>query len=205
MRRVTRGWGPFSGGQLTIIIVMGAVLILFPVSAFAVASGSNVFVTDHTTGVRARVDGSGKLDTNATVSGSVVARPAAPDKLFSHSVTSVATGGTCMHVAAPPAGHALVVTSVEVSVITGAPLSGIVTREPVAICTPVDNPDIEASVGLENEPSSFVVPFPSGVPIPQGDDLNFSFTTTGSTLVVVSVHGYLVAASVCESPNVCAS
>jgi hypothetical protein len=62
-RREGRGWGPFSGGQLTIIIVAICVMVMLPVGAFAVVSGSNVFVTDATSGVQAKVNASGELQT----------------------------------------------------------------------------------------------------------------------------------------------
>ena len=42
-RREGRGWGPFSGGQLTVIIVTFAALLLFPVGAWAL-SFSNVAI-----------------------------------------------------------------------------------------------------------------------------------------------------------------
>ena len=60
--RRERGWGPFSGGQLTIIIVTFAVLLLFPIGAWAV-TGSNVFVTDSTSGAHAKVDAKQNVNT----------------------------------------------------------------------------------------------------------------------------------------------
>ena len=59
-RREGRGWGPFSGGQLTVIIVAIAVMILLPVGAFAVVSGSNVFVTDATSSATQKVNAFGQ-------------------------------------------------------------------------------------------------------------------------------------------------
>jgi hypothetical protein len=61
-RREGRGLGPFSGGQLTIIIVTLAVVMGFPFAAFAV-TGSNVFVTDATSGTHAKVDAKNNLQT----------------------------------------------------------------------------------------------------------------------------------------------
>jgi flagellar basal body-associated protein FliL len=55
-----RGLGPFSGAQLTVIIVAIAVMILLPVGAFAVVSGSNVFVTDAVTGKQQKVNAAGQ-------------------------------------------------------------------------------------------------------------------------------------------------
>jgi hypothetical protein len=54
-RRDGRGLGPFSGGQLTMIIVTIALVVGFPVAASAV-TGSNSFITDFTSGTHAKVD-----------------------------------------------------------------------------------------------------------------------------------------------------
>jgi hypothetical protein len=82
-----RGLGPFSGGQLTLIIVTFAVLLLFPIGAWAVA-GSNVFVTDAVSGKQASVNTSGQLATseNATTvlisSGTTTVNPNSSALLF---------------------------------------------------------------------------------------------------------------------------
>ena len=57
-----KSWGPFSGGQLTIIIVAIVVMVALPVGAFAV-SGTNSFITDATTGAQAKVSTAGALST----------------------------------------------------------------------------------------------------------------------------------------------
>jgi len=49
-----RTWGPFTGRQLTTIICVVAVMILFPVGASAV-TGNNVFLTDASSGNSANV------------------------------------------------------------------------------------------------------------------------------------------------------
>ena len=69
-RRTGRGWGPFSGGQLTAIILGITLAIAYPVGAWAV-SGSNVFVTDSISGKTARVDrlGNQKVAISDKVSG----------------------------------------------------------------------------------------------------------------------------------------
>ncbi len=78
-RREGRGWGPFSGGQLSAIIITLAIVIGFPVAAFAV-TGSNVFVTDAASGTHAKVNASGQLSVAAT--GSVTATQAAPSAFY---------------------------------------------------------------------------------------------------------------------------
>jgi hypothetical protein len=67
-----RGLGPFSGGQLTLIIVTFAVLLLFPIGAWAVA-GSNVFVTDSVSGKQASVNTSGQLATSENAASVLIA------------------------------------------------------------------------------------------------------------------------------------
>src|SRR6201988_2822509 len=67
-RREGRGWGPFSGGQLTVIIVAICVMVMLPVGAFAVVAGDNVFVTDPTTGKQAKVTPAGEVMTNTRIS-----------------------------------------------------------------------------------------------------------------------------------------
>ena len=72
-----RGLGPFSGGQLTLIIVTFAVLLLFPIGAWAVA-GSNVFVTDAVSGKQASVNTSGQLATSENAATVVISSGATP-------------------------------------------------------------------------------------------------------------------------------
>jgi hypothetical protein len=94
---VAKTWGPFTGRQLTTIIVaviVGAVLV--PSSVWAVDAFSNVAIEDPVTGVKAQVDstqhvkvgdGAGPL----TVDGTVSARTASPSKVWS-VVTSINQG-----------------------------------------------------------------------------------------------------------------
>jgi len=96
--------GPFSGTQLTVIIVTVAVLLLFPAGAWAVA-GSNVFVTDSGTGSHAFVSGAGQLN---------VTRAGAKSYRISHFVSDVETTSVPIK---PPAGKAFVVTSIFVNVV----------------------------------------------------------------------------------------
>jgi hypothetical protein len=79
-----RGLGPFTGTQLTVIIVTFAVLVMFPVGAWAV-SFSNVAITDPGGVHQAKVDATGHLYVGdgagqLTVDGTVNARPTTPTK-----------------------------------------------------------------------------------------------------------------------------
>jgi hypothetical protein len=61
-RRDGRGLGPFTGGQLTVIIVTFAVLLLFPIGAWALTF-SNVAITDPGGVNQAKVDAGKNLHT----------------------------------------------------------------------------------------------------------------------------------------------
>src|SRR5437016_10163540 len=61
-RRAGRGLVPFRSGHLTIIVVTLVIVVAFPFAAFAV-TGSNVFVTDATSGTHAKVDAKNNLQT----------------------------------------------------------------------------------------------------------------------------------------------
>ena len=83
-RRDGRGLGPFTSGHLTIIVVTLLIVVAFPFAAFAV-TGSNVFVTDATSGMRAKVDSTGHVVVgdgtgSLTVDGTVNERAALPTK-----------------------------------------------------------------------------------------------------------------------------
>jgi len=88
-RREGRGWGPFSGGQLTVIIVAICVMVMLPVGAFAVVAGDNVFVTDPTTGKQAKVTTAGEVMTNFRITtllsqGTVTVDPFTTVNLFTN-------------------------------------------------------------------------------------------------------------------------
>ena len=71
-RRAGRGWGPFSGAQLTVIIVAIAVMVMLPVGAFAV-SGTNSFITDAVSGKQASVSSAGALSVAPSATTVVIA------------------------------------------------------------------------------------------------------------------------------------
>jgi hypothetical protein len=112
--RAKRGFGPFTGGQLTLIIVAIVVAVAFPVGAWAV-SGSSVFVTDQTTGKTAAVNSSHQLSVTGTVTmptGSIVRTHfAAPGPDWNFVQPNDCSSG-CARLIKPPTGKALVVTSI---------------------------------------------------------------------------------------------
>jgi hypothetical protein len=99
-----RRWGPFSGGQLTTIIVAIVVMALFPVGAWAV-SGSNSFVTDAASGQHASVNSTGALN---------VAQ-ASPKSFFSAASTTQSTSDF-VELFRADASHAFIVTSIVFNV-----------------------------------------------------------------------------------------
>src|SRR4051812_40564665 len=117
-----RGWGPFTGRQLTFVVCTFLVLVMFPVGAWAV-SGSNSFITDATSGKHAKVDGkqnvsvalrdsatatAAKVDSAGRVS--TIGDVAAPNSFLVMQPMQVAGDGASGS-GPPPDGKALIVTS----------------------------------------------------------------------------------------------
>lgn len=194
--RRKRGWGPFSGGQLTIIIVTLAVLMLFPVGAWAL-SFTNVAIIDPGGVNRAKVNASGQLSVAAT--GSVTATPTPPNSSYTHVVQ--ATQGSCRPITqSVPAGKALVVTSVTVAISAG-------TDQPVGViavsadgaspnpCTALNPANEIYASGLH---ASTVMSFPSGFPIKTGHILGvLMFSDVADHTADITVNGYFVSAAQC--------
>ena len=65
-------WGPFSGAQLTVIIVAIAVMVMLPVGAFAV-SGTNSSITDAVSGKQASVNTNGALSVAPSATNALIA------------------------------------------------------------------------------------------------------------------------------------
>jgi hypothetical protein len=186
--RLGRGWGPFSGGQLTMIIVTFAVLLLFPIGAWAI-SGSNVFVTDATSGSHASVNG-----------GALTVAQASPKNLF---VRSGPVGGTFARILKPLPGKAAIVTSIVWDVYTAAAtgashnIAAAISATDTSCSSLVLDPATgfpafdfnPAGIGLT------VVPFQPGLVIPANRALCVANFDTGNISAEVYVYGYYVAAS----------
>jgi hypothetical protein len=118
-RPKTRGWRRFSGGHLTIVILTFAVLLLFPVGAWAAFTVSHVTITDNQGINTANVDaghhllvgdGTGAL----TVDGTVSRRPVPPASPFQFNIDAQ-IGET--FVAGPaPLSTVINVTSLTISI-----------------------------------------------------------------------------------------
>jgi hypothetical protein len=209
--REARGLGPFSGGQLTAIIMTLAVLLLFPIGAWAV-SFSNVSITDPGGVNRAKVNTKGRLLT--TVAGTVtvagVATQVDPTNLYTSKVSPTSTR-SCILVT-PPSGHVLVITSVrEFYDGNSSPTVFMsLSRQPAAdACSgpfaPGQYKDVAELAGpgsTQTPAGTNVVTFPSGLPIPDGGELHVS-GTFGGVEGSVTVNGYLLPDSFCPNYTDC--
>jgi hypothetical protein len=205
-RREGRGWGPFSGGQLTIIVMTFAVLLLFPVGAWAL-SFSNVAITDPGGVNQAKVNASGQL--SAAVKGSVTAKVAFPTTAIVHSDDGFGNpvvypndcgSGFCVKLIAPPVGEALVVTSIHVNT-TYDPTPG--PDQAVRIFRSSDGTCKSNTLELAMEevnPASVGVTdlrydLPGGMAIPSGKALCLVNNDSPNLAAAVTAWGYTVASS----------
>ena len=210
-RREGRGWGPFSGGQLTAIILGITIAVAFPVGAWALTF-SNVAITDPGGVNQANVDAQHNLDTAtrdavsgvaakvnslgqqlATVTGSVTATPTPLSASFDNE-TPVCQPSPCTSLTPTvPAGKALVVTSVTVAVsfvTTGPAIVSLVAATPGSPCSGLSNADISE---VSNSGMTEVIPFPQGYPIKAGHVLGLNLTSdSGDASAYVTVKGYMV-------------
>ena len=155
----------------------------------------------------ANVDANGNLQTKVNgglvgVVGSVTATQTPPSLAFADGTgfNLMANAGNCVDVATPPTGKALVVTSIKIAV------NGLsVTPTPMYI---VRNPTCNANgpfadLTTWNGTGTFVTPYPSGLPVPYGQSLWMYVSPGGTTEGTITVNGYLVPASACQTPLVC--
>jgi hypothetical protein len=170
-------FGPFTGRQLTTIIVALIIgVVALPASAWAL-SFTNVAITDPAGVNRAKVSTGGALSTSGT------ATPATPANLVR---TDGSSAGSCSFVYAVPAGKALVLTSASV-VAYGNPAELDVYRGTTG-CN-----DFLGIAGLSDSISGRLTTtdLGSGVAVPAGSKLYAYSGQTGT----VYLRGYLVAAS----------
>ncbi len=211
-RTVARTWGPFSGRQLTTIICIALVTILFPVGAWAV-SGTNSFITDATSGVHTKVTSTGQLQTHPNgplgVTGSVsvsgAVRAANPVDMYTNVFgLSDATPTKQCAILTPPAGHALVITSMKLSNSASDvfPFSvnfyrGTGTSAAPTFLAPKDSTTF-------NQPGSFETQFPTGFVLPSGNVLIIQGALqTANTVTIVTVNGYQILNSACPTVAAC--
>ena len=192
-----RTWGPFTGRQLTTVICIGIVTVLFPVTAFAL-SGSPVFLQDPHSRQSATVDASGNVQTR--VNGGAPGNVAATSQ-FAQSNELVLTSTFVPLLT--PGGKELIVTDVHldwfgVPVPAGDPFVLLEVGEQetctnVAVATSQVF-DLPTAQGFDQ------VKFSPGYIVPAGKSLCARVETTAGT-AIVNAFGYYVAAGSVASPN----
>ncbi len=189
-----RGWGPFTGRQLTTMVCVIVAAVAFPVAASAV-SGSSVFVTDSTSGAHAKVSSTGALNVTGSVNDSL----APPASTFTYFAGATEATGCNPVTPAVPAGKALVVTSVNVAVtgVTTGPVFIAVDAASTSPCAPIESFDESYVPGAQ---TSEDVQIPSGVVIKPGHVVAVLMdSTSNDASAVVHVHGYYVASTLCTA------
>ena len=171
-------------------------MVLFPIGAWAL-SFTNVAIIDPGGVNRAKVNAAGQLSTSAAVTGSVTATATAPSASYTNT-TLVAESACSSVTPTVPAGKALVVTSITVSiaaVTTGPVFVDALSATPGPPCGAVDAVD---QVYISAKGESGVMSIPSGFPVKPGHVVGLSmFSTSGDAAAVVAVHGYLVSSTLC--------
>jgi hypothetical protein len=192
-----RGWGPFSGGQLTAIIMTLTVVIGFPVAAFA-ASGSNVFITDSTSHVHASVNSAGELNVAEASPLSFVTG--------TKNLEAIPTN-TWAPLVAPSSSHALVITSIAV--------------DTFSVATPGANQNVDFAVSASDascaalvtpgglgvadiNPGSVgetVIPFQPGIVVPANRALCVKNTDNVHLGAEAYAYGYRIPAAAAPTAN----
>jgi hypothetical protein len=190
-------WGPFTGRQLTTLLCVLIVMVLFPVGAWAV-SGSNVFVTDATTGARASVDASHNLQTK--VNGLVTANQS-PTQNFVQS-TETLLPATYVPVISATATHAFVITDMHLDWENQIPGNEDYVEVNLGTagtpCTSMSTKALEY-FDLPDQNDSRDVPYTTGYVVPAGKSLCAAAPVNDGD-VVIRVFGYFVGASSVVSP-----
>jgi hypothetical protein len=213
MSRSGRGWGPFSGGQLTTMVCVIVAAVAFPVAASAVTA-SKVFVTDATSGTTAKVSTAGAVSVAGSVtsklkgstSGNKAEVTNAQQLLTAEAPLSASVTGTMLALAQSTepvlnlsSGHAIIVTSVTLSAQgpTGSgPFASLYVSSD-STCASSSTRDVGEVFFPSGVNSTSVLPFAAGVPVPDGVQL---CVLVSSVNVVVSYDGYTVPAAAINTP-----
>ena len=194
-RREGRGLGPFSGGQLTAIILGIAFAVALPAGAWAI-DPSPVYVTDSVTGKTATVNPSGQLAVDGTAGAPVIA---ANMFVRTRELQNIDTANPVPVVCVrPPAGAALVVTSVGLDL--GDDANGRPARADLQVVSPTTTTDCSLTGPLQYYDTRYFttrgtqeVPFPSGLPIRNGHALRITLSSSNQTSrLLATVKGYVV-------------
>jgi hypothetical protein len=183
-------WGPFSGRQLTTMVVSLILVLGVPGTVWAVDTFSNVAIQDPVTGVKASVDSSKRLKVGdgsgaMTVDGTTTeTTPANLVRIFAGASNS------CSNAYTIPAGKALILKSMTAYMhSSGSPGSDVeAVVYPAANCA---SSFVAAAISDRAHETVFQT-FGSGIGIPAGRTISaFGFNSSGT----LHLHGYLVPAS----------
>jgi hypothetical protein len=191
----TKTWGPFNGRQLsTIIVALVIGVVMVPAGAWAAVTFKSVAVTDPAGVNQAKVDAAGSLQ----------AADAPATKFVSARLDLSGSTGSLV-VAAPPAGKALVVKTIQVdTTFDPAPAPGEVTvffvgasscsGGRIGTSAPTVTP---AGLGAT------VLPFDPGLAVPAGDALCGESLDNQATGVAftVNVYGIIEPSAAVPSPG----
>jgi hypothetical protein len=197
----TKRWGPFTGRQLTTIIVGVLLAIALPVAANATSTGQDVVITDPTASPEryAKVDQFGKLQVGdnhlktdilgnlkvAPQYGNVIARRANVEDGFNAAV-GVGTTGTQL---AAAGGTPLVITSLHAST------SGVAAAEDTLVQIVGPKPDCAVAGGflldvVTVENTTVNLDYEPGILIPAGQRL-CAHKHASDYDAVIGVSGYV--------------
>ena len=194
-----RGWGPFTGRQLTTIIlaaIIGAVML--PGAVWAVDAFTNVAIQDPVSGVKAGVDssrrvlvgdGAGPLTVDGTAK-------EVPSNTLKHWL-AYPTAGNCVALATPTAGKAIVIKALHVDTYlatTTGPGRNLLLFASSSACggTPVDDVN-PGAIGVTT------LDFGAGLALPAGQSL-WALISTADVEVEVYAFGYEIAGSAAPPP-----
>jgi hypothetical protein len=192
-----RTLGPFTGRQLTTIICVLVVTVLFPISAWA--AGSKVFIGDPHNSNIANVDGAGSLQTKVSsgtfrLDGVAPGNIAQTNKFVQSRNTGLSNGYQA--VLTPPAGRQLIVTGVHLSwygVDPAQVTNAFMTIGNANTCLGATG-TYSAYFTLES-PRDFRDPkFSPGFIVPAGKSLCVAKTGFQTPQVLYSAYGYTVPA-----------
>jgi hypothetical protein len=210
MSRSGRGWGPFSGAQLTTMVCVIVAAVAFPVAASAV-SGSNVFVTDATSGKTAKVSTAGAVTVAGTVGSKLQgstsgnkAEVSADQQLLvteanassDYTSASSVTGGDAAtpQLNSVPGGDAVIVKEVHINAFGTSgtdPFFGVFLSTDqgcVGGRVGIEAVDVASGVSSVND-----LPFDPGLVVPAGDQLCMQSLVGASA--DTAVVGYVIPAA----------
>jgi hypothetical protein len=180
-----RGVGPFTGWQLTTIVLAALLALAIPAGAFAAATGSNAFVTDHSTGAHASVNATTGLSTSDTPAIGGIDLTVSGDP-----------GTSCAFT--PPTGKAFVITGVTMDphgATVGNDTSMFIAVGSTSNCS---NLTRTLAGGYYSADGSYTTTFSPGVGLANGHSLQVTVVGANDPFWIF-VRGYLVPAAACKS------